>query len=100
MPNIDCIFDIASELCPNSVSCSSTTSAGNLSILSTMIHVFEKISSLISNDPKTSSRTLRLLILMTRSLAVSPTPSKNVTNIDINSASAEISFVPQISTFH
>ena len=72
----------------------------SLSILSTIIHVLAKLSPLISKDPKTSSRTFRLLIRITKSSAVKPTPSKNVTKTDINSASAVISVVPQISTFH
>ena len=72
----------------------------SLSILSTITHVLVNKSPSTPNEPKTSSRTFLLLIRITISSDVRPISSKNVTMTDINSASADISVVPQISTFH
>ena len=51
-------------------------------------------------EPSTSSKTFLLLTRITTSSSVKPTPSRNVVITENNSASAEISLVPQISTFH
>ena len=99
-PIIDSILLIAFSSMPVSLSISLIFSSGTLSILSMITQVSVNSSPSIPRSPRTCSSTFLLLTLTTMSSSLRPRDLSRWTMTESSSASALMSLMPQMSTFH